>query len=169
MNATSTRRPKALLLDDDPTVLRLLGTALQARGFEVRAATDGESGVHVLLDELLDLDVLVADRDLPGRDGASLLRLVREAGGERELAVVVLADRVAPGDRDGLLSLGADAVVDRTLGPDAAAEVIASAAPRRVERTRRFVEAAPRAARGTLLVMARRALVPSPRLGPSPA
>jgi DNA-binding response OmpR family regulator len=168
MNATTTRRPKALLLDDDPTVLRLLATALLARGFEVRAATDGEAGVHLLLDELLDLDVLVADRDLPGRDGASLLRLVREAGGERDLAIVLLADQARRDDREELLALGADAVVDRTLGVDAAVDAIASAAPRRAERARRLEGVRP-AARGALLVLACRALAPAPRLEPAPA
>ncbi len=89
--STSTRLPKALLLDDDATVLRLLGTALQERGFDVRAATDGEAGTSILLDELLDLDVLVVDADLPGRDARALLHLVRWAGGERDLGIVVLA------------------------------------------------------------------------------
>ena len=55
MNATANRRPRALLLDDDPTVLRLLGTALEARGLDVRAALDAASGIELLTDELLDL------------------------------------------------------------------------------------------------------------------
>ena len=167
MNANTTRRPKALLLDDDPTVLRLLATALLERGFEVRAAMDADAGVELLLEELLDLDVLAVDRDLPGRDGASLVSLVREAGGERDLAVVILADGSGPEDRERLLSLGADAVVERADGPGAAAEAIAAAAPRRAERESRWLES-PRPARGVLLV-ARGALAPAPRLVPSPA
>jgi CheY-like chemotaxis protein len=129
MNATTSRRPKALLLDDDPTSLRLLGNALLSRGFEVRAARDGVAGVELLLDELLDLDVLVVDADLPGRDGAALVRLVREAGGERDLPVVLLADRPAPAVAGRLLALGADVVVDRAAGSGAAAAAIAASAP----------------------------------------
>jgi DNA-binding response OmpR family regulator len=127
MNATTIRRPKALLLDGDPS-LRLLATELLERGFDLRAAMDAEAGLALLLDELLDLDVLVVDRDLPGRDGASILRLVREAGGERDLAIVVLADHPARAERARLLALGADAVVDRADGARAAAEAIAFAA-----------------------------------------
>jgi DNA-binding response OmpR family regulator len=127
MNATTIRRPKALLLDGDPS-LRLLATELLERGFDLRAAMDAEAGLALLLDELLDLDVLVVDRDLPGRDGASILRLVREAGGERDLAIVVLADHPARAERARLLALGADAVVDRADGARAAAETIAFAA-----------------------------------------
>jgi CheY-like chemotaxis protein len=129
MNATApTRNPKALLLDDDATVLRLLGTALEARGLDLRAATDGEGGLALLVDELLDLDVLVVDLELPGRDGRTLLRLVRNAGGERELGIVVLAGSVDAGVRDELLALGADVVVDRRAGHAAAAEAIAAVA-----------------------------------------
>src|SRR5512142_269741 len=102
MNATTSRRQRALLLDDDPVVLRLLGTALEARGFDVVAATDGEGGVALLIDELLDLDVVVADDALPARDASSLLHLVRHAGGERDLAVVVLAS-AGRADPDRLL------------------------------------------------------------------
>src|SRR5512134_1770150 len=95
-------RPTALLLDDDPAVLRLLGRALAAHGLEVLAATEGASGLELLLDELLHLDVLVIDLDLPGRDGWAMLRLIRGAGGEEDLGVVVLADRPAPGVRERL-------------------------------------------------------------------
>src|SRR5512133_3883716 len=125
MNATlpttADRNPKALLLDDDATVLRLLGTTLEARGVEVRAATEAEGGLALLLDELLGLDVLVVDLELPGRDGRDILHLVRGAGGERDLGIVVLAGDLAPHARDQLLALGADMVVDRRAGPSVAA------------------------------------------------
>jgi CheY-like chemotaxis protein len=172
MNATTstTRTPKALLLDDDVTVLRLLGTALEARGVDLRAATDGESGLALLLDELLDLDVLAVDLDLPGRNAWELLRLVRRAGGERDLRVVVLASALDRGVRDALLALGADAVVDRRAGHAAAAEAI-SALARGGSPPARRPEETPRAALAGVLVLARAALVPlpAPRLAASPA
>jgi DNA-binding response OmpR family regulator len=147
---TSSRNPKALLLDDDPTVLRLLGTALQDRGFDVRAATDGEAGTSVLVDELLDLDVLVVDVDLPGRDARALLHLVRWAGGERELGVVVLAGGLEAAARDELLALGADAVVDRRAGHAVAAEAIAAVVRRVRSPALRLTRAAGPALRGAL-------------------
>ena len=166
MNATTSRRPRALLLDDDPTALRLLGAALSSRGFDVRAARDGEAGLELLLDELLELDVLVIDRDLPGRGGESLLRLVREAGGETDLAVVVVTGDAGAARR--LLALGADAVVDRAQGPRAVVDAIVAAAPRRAERERLRLDAAGAPARGTLLVT-RGAHPPAIRLVPCAA
>lgn len=128
MTTTTSRRPRALLLENDMVVIRLLGIALEARGFEVRAATDGESGVSLLLDELLELDVLVTALDLPGRDGRSLLQLVRRAGGERDLGLVVLGGGTEDATRAELLSLGADAVVERASGPVAVAALVEAVA-----------------------------------------
>jgi DNA-binding response OmpR family regulator len=166
--SSSTRTPRALLLDDDTTVLRLLGTALEARGFELRAATDGEAGLALLLDELLDLDVVVVDADLPDRDARALLHLVRWAGGERELGVVVLAGGLDVAAKDELLALGADAVVDRRAGHAVALEAIAAVA-RRVGGSspgRRLAAAARPVLHGAL-VLARAALGPPARLAPA--
>jgi DNA-binding response OmpR family regulator len=125
---TTTRRPRALLLDDDVTVLRLLGTALEARGFDVRAATDGESGLSLLLDELLELDVVVSALDLPRRSGRALVELIRKAGGERDLGVVLLGGATDDATKAELLRLGADMVVERTSGPAVVAALVEAVA-----------------------------------------
>jgi DNA-binding response OmpR family regulator len=167
MNATTQpptdRRPKALLLDDDATVLRLLGTALEARGLDVRAASEGEGGLALLVDELLGLDVLVVDLELPGRDGWDLLHLVRRAGGERDLGIVVLANDPAPAVRAQLLACGADAVVDRRAGPGAAAEAVCALARRSAPAPRRAARGPASLVEGALL-LARAALRAAPRL-----
>jgi CheY-like chemotaxis protein len=69
--------------------------------------------------------VLVLDLELPGRDGWSFLRLVRSAGGERDVGIVVLAAGASPATRAQLRALGADAVVDRSEGTEAAARAVA--------------------------------------------
>jgi chemosensory pili system protein ChpA (sensor histidine kinase/response regulator) len=125
---TTTRRPRALLLDDDVTVLRLLGTALEARGFDVRAATDGESGLSLLFDELLELDVVVSALELPRRSGRSLVELIRKSGGERDLGLVLLGGGTDDATKAELLRLGADAVVERSSGPGAVASLVEAVA-----------------------------------------
>ncbi len=152
-------RPKALLLDDDPAALRLLGRALAAGGLEVLAATEGAGGLELLIDELLGLDVLVIDLDLPGRDAWAMLRLIRGAGGEQDLGVLVLADRPAPGVRERLLAFGADAVADRADGPEEAARSALAVAASRHDR----LPATPRSARW------REPLRPRPSLPAPPA
>jgi CheY-like chemotaxis protein len=135
-NPTTNRRPRALLLDDDAVVVKLLRSALQCRGYEVLSAADGAAGLSILLEELLALDVLVLDVDLPGRDGWSFLRLIRGAGGERELPVVVLTGDVTPAVRAQLRGLGADAVVDRMAGPAAVSRTVDAVVAHPASRTR---------------------------------
>jgi DNA-binding response OmpR family regulator len=129
MTTTTTTTRTALLLSADPESAHATRAALEARGFTVREARDGVSGLDALTDELLHLDVLVAALDLPGRDGASLVELVRGAGGEHELPIVVLA-RESATLRARLVALGADAVA--TPGEEAASAALDAIARRRV-------------------------------------
>lgn len=128
------RSPRALLLASDPAASARLREALERRGFEVRAAADGVTGIALLLDGLLELDVVVTDRDLPGRDARSLVHLVRGPGGEHDLAIVVLAPGADAPARGRLVAAGADAV---TAGlPDASADAAVAAVARRQARAR---------------------------------
>jgi DNA-binding response OmpR family regulator len=138
------RNPRALLLAEDREALQSLSAAFQRRGFDVLTASDGARGLEVLLDNLLSLDVLVTDLDLPGRDGASLLRLVRVAGGEHELAILLRCAGLSWGDRGVLRALGADAVVSRTDGADAIAALAGEAIAARAAGDARRPVAPPR-------------------------
>src|SRR5512140_3492012 len=134
MNAAHLVVPRALLLDADPASFMGLRASLDERGFEVPGASDGAAGVALLLDTLMELDVLVLDADLPGLNAEAFLHLVREAGGERELGIVVVSSGLHGERRRSLLSLGADAVVDRRQGPAVVAEAAAGAAALTAER-----------------------------------
>lgn len=143
---------RAVVLDDDGAVVRVLRQSLEARSCSVASAEDGERGLALLIDELLGLDVLVLDNDLPGRDARAFADVIRRAGGERDLSIVVLATAPSAALRSELLSLGVDAVVDRSAGPEAAADAVENAVGRR-----RAVASAPAAARA-----------PTPAAAPDP-
>jgi DNA-binding response OmpR family regulator len=127
---------RALVLHGDAAARSQLQRALEARGMVATVAADGAAGVDRLLAELLWLDVLVVDLDLPGRDGRALAALVRQAGNEQELALVVVAARTTQALRLELGGLGVDAVVDRSEG----SETVAAAAIAAVRRRRQAAE-----------------------------
>ena len=128
----SARPKRALIVDDDALSRRLLADALGARGFEVLTAADANSGLHILIDELLALDLFMTDLVMPGLGGEALVRMIREAGGESELAIVAVTGRSAPSLERALEVAGADAVLDKALGP----ELIAQAADAVLEQRR---------------------------------
>jgi CheY-like chemotaxis protein len=119
---------RALVLHGDEAARSRLQAALEARGVRTAAAADGTAGLDRLLEELLSLDVLVVELDLPGRDARALASLVRRAGNEQELALVVVADDPGEALRLELGALGADAVVDRRDGSEAVARAAIAAA-----------------------------------------
>jgi len=105
---------------------------LQQRGFEVLTADDGKTGLSMLSDELLALDLLVTDLRMPQMDGETLIRTIRRAGGECDLAIVAMTGALEAGVEKRLEREGADAVLDKALGP----ELIAQAADAVLERKR---------------------------------
>ena len=128
----SARPRRALVVDDDALILRALTDSLQARGFEVLTAKDGQEGLHIVADELLTLDLLVTDVRMPAMDGETFVRTIRGVGGESELAIVVIAGTLDPALEKRMEKAGADAVLDKALGP----EDLAAAADAALERKR---------------------------------
>ncbi len=73
-----------LLIDDDVTVLRVLGTFFEHRGWDVYRELSGEAGLATF-DRALT-DVVLVDLNLPGMDGLEVLEQLRG----RETAVILL-------------------------------------------------------------------------------
>jgi CheY-like chemotaxis protein len=128
----SARPRRALVVDDDGMVRRMLADALQARGFEVLTAGDGAAGLQIIAEEVLTLDLLITDLRMPNLNGEAFIRTIRQAGGESELAIVVVTGNPEQGMEKRLETTGADTVLDKALGP----ELIAQAADAVLERKR---------------------------------
>ncbi len=134
----SARPRRALIVDDDETVRRIMSDALGERGFEVLSASNATEGLSMLSEELLALDLLVTDAVMPGMSGEEFVRLIRKAGGELDLAIVCVSGQLGGGLEESLERAGADAVLDKALGP----ELIAQAADAVLERKRLVAQSA---------------------------
>ncbi len=131
--ARITGRPRrALVVEGDAEARTALAEALASRGFEVLTAGDGESGLHVVAEELLTLDLLVTGLDLPGMRGEAFVRAIRLAGGESDLTIVVATGEVDEAKEQRLAALEVDAVIDTAVG----AEMVAEACDAALERKR---------------------------------
>lgn len=132
----SARPRRALVVDDDEMVCRMMADALRDRGFEVLTANSAPEGIATLAEELLALDLLVTDLVMPGMNGEDFVRLIRKTGGEVDLAIVGVTGSLAEGTEARLEKAGADAVLDKALGPD----LIAQAADAVLERKRMLAQ-----------------------------
>lgn len=68
-------RGKVLIVDDEPNALRVLGAILTADGYIIHTAEDVPSAQKILARE--DLDTVITDIRMPGRDGMYLFQQVR--------------------------------------------------------------------------------------------
>jgi DNA-binding response OmpR family regulator len=97
-------RVRALLIEDEEPLRRALADALAAEGFDILEAADGELGLELAIREGPDLVLL--DLMLPGRDGFSVLRAMRED--RLACAVIILSARGEEWDRVQGFEYGAD-------------------------------------------------------------
>ncbi len=108
--------PHVVLIEDEAGIVDFIERGLTARGLDVHAALDGESGLSLALSERVDLVVL--DLMLPRRSGIEVLAELAER--RPGLPVIVLTARGEIEDRVNGLSSGA---VDYLVKPFALSEL----------------------------------------------
>jgi DNA-binding response OmpR family regulator len=108
MAATQSR---VLIVDDEPDLRSVLRFGLEAAGFEVLEAADGEQGLKMACDQLPDLVVL--DLMLPRVDGYKVCRALKFDDRYRQIPVFILSARSGDTDRRLAMELGADAFVTK--------------------------------------------------------
>jgi two-component system, OmpR family, response regulator MprA len=107
-----------LVVDDDPPLRRMLERTLTAEGFDVTAVGDGAAAL--VATERAAPDVIVLDVALPGLDGFSVARRLRNKG--LPTPILMLTARDAVSDRVAGLEAGAD---DYLVKPFAYEELLA--------------------------------------------
>jgi two-component system KDP operon response regulator KdpE len=104
---------RILVVDDEPQLLRALGTNLKARGYDVDLAPSGEEAL--VLAARTHPDLVVLDLGLPGIDGTEVIRGLR---GWTSIPIIVLSVRETEGDKVAALDAGADDYVTKPFGMD---------------------------------------------------
>jgi two-component system, OmpR family, KDP operon response regulator KdpE len=105
-------RPRVLVVDDEPQILRALRVILREAGFESLPAYTGDEALDVAA--VQHLDAAIVDLLLPDFDGIELCRRLREWS---DMPLIVLS---AVGEEDAkvrALAAGADDYVTKPFGP----------------------------------------------------
>jgi DNA-binding response OmpR family regulator len=103
---------RLLIVDDDPAVRRMLVEYLQGHGFEVAEADNGAAMRGQLAASIPDLVLL--DLGLPGEDGLSLARYLRE---NTSCGIVMVTGTAGTIDRIVGLEVGADDYIAKPFEP----------------------------------------------------
>ncbi|MEG4533936.1 response regulator [Microcoleus sp. D2_18a_D3] len=95
---------KILLVEDDTITVSLLTQALNSHNYNVNAAADGETALHLV--QAYDYDLIVLDVLIPKLDGISLCRKLRSSGCQMPILLLTALD--SSNDRVQGLEAGAD-------------------------------------------------------------
>lgn len=106
---------KILVIEDDPSVLRLIECTLRQEGCQVLTATNGLTGIRAARNEGPDLVVL--DIMLPGMDGFEICHRLRAEPETAQLPILILSAKDHEADRATGLKVGADDYLTKPANP----------------------------------------------------
>ncbi len=109
------RRPLALIADDDPDILLLISLTLERDGYEVMTAANGLAAFQSALDRVPHLVVL--DLMMPGIDGCEVTRRLREEEATRNVPILILTAFAEESQTANALAAGADAYMRKPFSP----------------------------------------------------
>ncbi|MFN3823495.1 MAG: phosphate regulon transcriptional regulator PhoB [Pseudorhodobacter sp.] len=115
-----TAQPTVLLVEDEPAQREVLSYNLEAEGFRVVQAVDGEEAM-MMVDEAMP-DIIVLDWMLPNVSGIEVCRRLKMNPETRGVAIIMLSARAEEVDRVRGLETGAD---DYVIKPYSVVELMA--------------------------------------------
>jgi CheY-like chemotaxis protein len=102
-----------LIVDDNPTNLKLARVLLAAEGYEVRVAVDAEEALALLASYRPRL--ILMDLQLPGMDGLTLTRRLKDDPATRDVAILALTAYAMKGDHERALEAGCNGYVTKPI------------------------------------------------------
>jgi CheY-like chemotaxis protein len=121
-----TRGTETLLIVEDEEMLSdLLRGSLEALGYTVITASNGDQAMSIYESLGEDIDLVISDLGLPGISGRDLFLKIRAL--RPDARVVIATGYLDPGTRTELLSLGAKGVIQKPYLPDEVAQAIREA------------------------------------------
>jgi two-component system, OmpR family, alkaline phosphatase synthesis response regulator PhoP len=109
------RKPRILVVEDDTDIQQLVSYNLIKAGFNVTCADSGEEALQLLDKE--QVDAMVLDLMLPGKDGNEVCQAVRSQETTKSLPIVMLTAKSEEDDIVCGLDCGADDYVTKPFSP----------------------------------------------------
>ena len=119
--------PKAriLVVDDNPTNLKLICDLLEWSGYQVSKAIDAEQALELIRQQPPDL--ILMDLALPGMDGLTLTRQLKADPATRHIRIVALTAFAMKGDEQKALEAGCDGYLSKPIDTRRLADQVAQA------------------------------------------
>lgn len=116
-----------LIVDDNPTNMKLVSFLLSSKGYQVRTANSADEAVKAVEHSLPQL--ILMDIQLPGMDGLSLTRKLRADPKTANIVIIAVTAYAMKGDEEKALAAGCDAYISKPIDtrtlPDTVAKCLA--------------------------------------------
>lgn len=109
-------RYEIVVADNDALLLQLIGNWYREKGFRVKLLEDGQKAWNYIIAHVPDLVVL--DRMMPGLEGLSVLKNMREEESTQDIPVIILSARKQERDIAEAMKRGAQAYLAKPFIPD---------------------------------------------------
>jgi two-component system cell cycle response regulator DivK len=107
---------KILVIEDNEQNLYLIRYILEDCDYEVFTAWDGKEGIALAASLLPDLILL--DIQLPGMDGYTVARNLKENPNLADTPIVAVTSYAMPGDREKAMEAGCSGYIEKPIDPD---------------------------------------------------
>lgn len=111
-----------LVVDDSPTVRKLVSMTLEKRGFTVVAAFDGVAAIKEIATH--NPDLILMDVTMPRLDGYQLCKLVKKHEATRHIPVIMLSGKDGMFDRLRGRLVGCSGYISKPFVPEALVETV---------------------------------------------
>lgn len=118
---------RILVVDDEPTICRLVRAALEHAGHSVIEAGDGVLGLN--LAKLEQPDLILLDISLPRMSGLEVARHLREDGAVTSIPVLFLTGLVSETELDARPEAPGSSYIAKPFSPDLLVKRVAEALP----------------------------------------
>jgi chemosensory pili system protein ChpA (sensor histidine kinase/response regulator) len=120
-----------LVVDDSPSVRRVLTGLVERCGWTAVTAKDGLEALEILQRGQISPDIVLSDIEMPRMDGYELLGTIRSLPTGKRLPVVMITSRSADKHRTRAMDLGASAYVTKPYQDESLIELITQLTPHR--------------------------------------
>ena len=107
-------RRRVLIVDDEPSILKMVGKRLEVAGYDVMLAQDGEEGLAEA--RVGSPDIILLDLMLPRKNGFEVCAILKGDPASRHVPVVIFTARGDEADERLCREVGADAYISKPRG-----------------------------------------------------
>lgn len=109
-------KKKFLIIEDNPQNFYLLRFLLEKHGFDVVWAENGKDGIRMAFTE--KPSIILLDIQLPEMDGYAVAAELKKDPEIADIPIVAVTSYAMAGDREKILSAGADGYIEKPINPD---------------------------------------------------